>query len=439
MDTKPIDVVAAVIWKGGRVNPRCLAVQRPPGKVQAGFWEFPGGKLEPGETPEAALSRELDEELGIRPVDFHRFNVQEHAYEHARVRLFFFHVHAYGGRLEPREGQQTAWIDPRGDHGLGFLPADADVLELLAAVADQGFPDNPQKEDMPLNISEQIARNRPFVSLEFFPPKEREAWDRFFDAAARLKAADPLFVSVTYGAGGSTQDNTLEIATRLKQDVGFEPLVHLTTVGASQEKINDFLASLQEAGINNVLALRGDPPRGMTEFVPDNEDFQHASDLVTYINRHFPDMGVGVAAYPEAHPESPTVSHDIEMLKLKLDAGADLAMTQLFFDNRLYFDLVERLAAMGVDKPVVPGVLPIMSLGSVRFILNLCGASIPGRFYLELEEADKKGGAREVRKIGIDYAIRQCRDLIEGGAPGVHLYTLNQADACLEIAGALDL
>lgn len=289
-----------------------------------------------------------------------------------------------------------------------------------------------------MRINEAIAkRSRPFLSFEFFPPKEKEAWPAFFATAGELKAASPLFASVTYGAGGSTQDNTLEIARGLKEQVGLEPLVHLTTVGASRERVKAFLARLGEAGVDNVLALRGDPPGGGCNFVPDNEEFQHASDLVTFIRKHFPQFAVGVAGYPRPHPESPSVREDLKWTRYKVDQGASFLVTQLFFDVRDYVDFVERLGEMGVDVPVIPGVLPIMSLGSLKFILSLCGASIPGNFYLDLEKADQEGGAEAVREIGVKYAIDQSRALIEAGAPGVHLYTLNKAEACLEIARGL--
>lgn len=288
-----------------------------------------------------------------------------------------------------------------------------------------------------MHITRLIEQRPSFVSLEFFPPKEREAWPKFFDVADRLKAAGPLFVSVTYGAGGSTQSNTLEIASHLKQQ-GFEPLVHLTCVGASREKIRAFLADLRSAGIDNVLALRGDPPRGSSEFVPDNEEFRHATDLIEFIRAEFPDFCVGAACYPWPHPQSPSIRSDLAWTKHKVETGADFLVTQLFFDGRLYGDYVERLLAMGVSVPVIPGVLPILSLSSFRFILSLCGAAIPGDFYLELEKADKDGGAEAVRAMGVDFALKLSRQLLDFGAPGVHLYTLNQAEACLKIVAGLN-
>lgn len=287
-----------------------------------------------------------------------------------------------------------------------------------------------------MRIAELIAKTPRFVSLEFFPPKEREAWPGFFLTARALTAVNPLFVSVTYGAGGGTQTNTLEIVGRLKADLGLTPLAHLTCVGADEDKITAFLDGLDRAGVDNVLALRGDPPQGAAA-VQDDAGFAHASDLVSFIRARRPELGIGVAGYPEGHPDCPSISRDLTHLKAKLDAGADFIITQLFYDNRQYFDFVERLAALGVTKPVVPGILPIMSLTSVKRILGMCGASIPGKYLLALEEADKKGGADAVRRLGVDWAKRQARELLEGGAPGIHLYTLNKADACLEIVGSL--
>ncbi len=288
-----------------------------------------------------------------------------------------------------------------------------------------------------MRISELMRKRRPFVSLEFFPPKDKGAWPQFFAVAERLKAANPLYASVTYGAGGSTQANTLEIAKRLKNDIGIEPLVHLTCVGASKEKISDFLSELRKEGIENILALRGDPPKGSCEFVPDSEEFQHASDLVTFVRRHFPEFCIGVAGYPSPHPHSPSIEEDLKWTKFKVDRGADFVLTQIFFDYRQYDDFVNRLRDMGVSVPIIPGVLPIMSLQTIRHILSLCGASIPGNFYLDLEKAHEEGGSEAVRKIGIEFATALSKRLLKLGAPGVHLYTLNKAEACLEIVEGL--
>lgn len=284
-----------------------------------------------------------------------------------------------------------------------------------------------------MKISELISGNRPFFSLEFFPPKEKAAWPGFFDQVEKLKKVNPSFVSVTYGAGGSTQDYTLEIVTKMKNHLGLEPMAHLTCVGASRQKIQSFLDSLEDAGVKNVLALRGDPPQGEKKFVPDSEEFQYASDLVGFMRSAYPDLCVGVAAYPEGHVEAPSLNEDLSFLKKKLDLGGDFAITQLFFDNSLYFNFVEKARSLGIDKPLIPGILPVTSLNIIKKSISLSGASLPPGFMEALEEAEKRGGAEEVKKVGTDLAIAQVKGLLEGGAPGVHLYTLNKAETCLEI------
>ncbi|SKA76746.1 5,10-methylenetetrahydrofolate reductase (NAD(P)) [Paucidesulfovibrio gracilis DSM 16080] len=290
-----------------------------------------------------------------------------------------------------------------------------------------------------MRIPELMERRRPFLSLEFFPPKEREAWPQFFDVAERLKELDPLFVSVTYGAGGGTQDNTLEIVRRLKRDMDMEPMAHLTCVGASAAKIEAFLEELRRADVHNVLALRGDPPKNNPDFDFSSGEFRHASDLASFIKERFPEMAVAVTGYPEPHVESPSIPEDLHWTKVKVQAGGDFLVTQLFFDNRLYFDFVERLRGMEVHAPVIPGVLPILSINSAKFILSLCGASIPGKFLSALESAHAEGGDEAVREVGLEYAVRQAQELIDNGAPGVHLYTLNKAEACLEIGSKLKI
>ncbi len=284
-----------------------------------------------------------------------------------------------------------------------------------------------------MRVCDLIEKKSPFISLEFFPPKEKEAWPGFFEVVEKLKELNPLFASVTYGAGGGTQDNTLEIATRMKRDHGIEPITHLTSVGASSEKLDDFLSKLRDADIQNVLALRGDAPRGVENFDFNTQEFKHATDVIEFICGKYSDMCVGGAAYPEPHHESPSIKSDLEMVNMKVQKGAQFLVTQLFFDNRVYFDYVERLKAMGSDVPVIPGILPIMSLKSAKFILGLCGAAIPGKYLSALEAAHEEGGDEAVYKLGIDFATKQSQELIDGGAPGVHLYTLNRAKAVLEI------
>ncbi|MBM9538554.1 methylenetetrahydrofolate reductase [Desulfobulbus alkaliphilus] len=284
-----------------------------------------------------------------------------------------------------------------------------------------------------MHIDRMINQKPPFLSLEFFPPKEEKDWETFFGRVEKLRALSPLFVSITCGAGGTSKTNTLEIASRLQNEMGLETMAHLTCLGGNKEDINHSLEQLRASEVNNVLALRGDPPKeGATSLT--QPDFTYAADLVSYIREHAPDMGIGVAGYPEAHPESSSIAVDRRHMKEKLDRGADFLVTQFVFDNRVYFEFIERMRELGVTQPIIPGVLPVLSLKSVRYILSLSGASVPGRFYLQLQEAHERGGVAEVRRLGIAFAREQVRGLLEGGAPGVHLYTLNQADPCLQIA-----
>jgi len=289
-----------------------------------------------------------------------------------------------------------------------------------------------------MHIPQRITNHRPFVSLEFFPPKQQEEWPQFLEAAKELQQLQPLFASVTYGAGGSTQSNTLEICEQLIRTCGFEIMPHLTGVAANQDKIDGFLNAIKVLGIDNVLALRGDRPNGFTG--TDAElfsTFPHASDLVTYIRKQHPGLAIGVAGFPEAHAEALSFAADLEVMQRKVACGADFIITQLYFDNRVYFDYVERLRERGVTVPVIPGVLPIRNLASLRFTLQLCNARVPGQLINALMKANDQGGAAAVYAIGVAYAREQVKGLLAGGAPGVHLYTLNKADMCLEVMDGL--
>ena len=289
-----------------------------------------------------------------------------------------------------------------------------------------------------MQIPQLIEERSPFVSLEFFPPKKQEEWPGFLETAKELKQLRPLFASVTYGAGGSTQGNTLEICERLIAACGYEIMPHLTGVTADRDKVNGFLSAIKAMGIENVLALRGDRPAGFTG--TDAElfgAFPHASDLVAFIRERHPQLAIGVAGFPEAHAEAPSFSADLAVMRRKVECGADFVITQLYFDNRIYFDYVERLRAQGVTVPVVPGILPIRSLASLRFTLQLCNARVPGQLINALMKAHEQGGANAVYEIGVAYAREQVKGLLDGGAPGVHLYTLNKADMCLAVMDGL--
>ena len=282
-----------------------------------------------------------------------------------------------------------------------------------------------------IDLLNKTERSR--ISLEFFPPKDRGLWPKFFETVQRLQALDPLFVSVTYGAGGSTQAATLDIVTTLKRDYAMEPMAHLTCVGASAQGLHSFLDDLGRAGVINVMALRGDPPKGETTFTPSDDGFQHASDLVTFIARHYPGMGIGVAGYPEGHPEAVGLGEDLNFLRMKLDLGGDFAVTQLFFDNTVYWNFVAKAQAGGINKPILPGIMPIFSLKFIQRITSMCGASLPSSFLHELEQADARGGDAAVQEVGMAHAAAQIQDLLDNGAPGVHLYTMNRSDGCLRI------
>ena len=288
-----------------------------------------------------------------------------------------------------------------------------------------------------MHIPQLIKERGPFVSLEFFPPKKQEEWPGFLAAARELQQVRPLFASVTYGAGGSTQSNTLEICEQLIA-TGYEIMPHLTGVAADRDKIDGFLGAIKSLGITNVLALRGDRPNGFTG--TDAElfaTFPHASDLVTYIRTHHPSLAIGVAGFPEAHSEAASFAADLAVMRQKVDCGADFIITQLYFDNRVYFDYVERLRSRGVTVPVIPGVLPIRSLASLRFVLQMCNARVPGQLINSLMKAHEQGGSAAVYAIGVAYAREQIKGLLANGAPGVHLYTLNKADMCLAVMDGL--
>ena len=288
-----------------------------------------------------------------------------------------------------------------------------------------------------MRIADLICGEKPFISLEFFPPKERAEWPVFFRTVDRLAQLHPLFASVTYGAGGSTQRDTLEIVTRLKQEHGLEAMAHLTCVGAERGALIKFLDELLKAEVHNVLALRGDIPKDAPPEFSTCGTLLNASDLVAFIREAHPGMGLGVAGYPETHPEAKSPEADLAYLKHKLDQGGDFIVTQLFFDNSSYFDFVHQARALGIEKPIIPGILPIVSLKLIKRILSLCGATIPTSFLAQLDEADNRGGAAAVQELGVAFARRQARELLDAGVPGIHLYTLNRADVILELAEGL--
>ncbi|HEY6004250.1 MAG TPA: methylenetetrahydrofolate reductase [NAD(P)H] [Anaeromyxobacter sp.] len=292
-----------------------------------------------------------------------------------------------------------------------------------------------------MRISEllKFARERgePVFSFEFFPPKTDEGVRTLFETVEALRPLGPAYVSVTYGAGGSTRTRTVDLVKRLKRDAEVEAMAHVTCVGASREEIASVLDEVAEAGIQNVLALRGDPPRGQTEFVPHPEGFRYASELVAFI-RSRPDRWrfcVGGAAYPEGHVETRDLVQDLRNLSAKVTAGVDFLVTQLFFDNEKYFGFVQRARAAGIGLPIIPGIMPFTNVEQIERFTAMCGASIPPplRAAMEVRRADPDAA----RELGVAYASLQCADLLRRGAPGIHFYTLNRSPSTRAIVAAL--
>jgi len=278
-----------------------------------------------------------------------------------------------------------------------------------------------------MRVVDLVGGNGPIFSFEFFPPKTEQGERTLYQTIEQLRELQPSFVSVTYGAGGSTRDKTLDIVRRIKHEIGIEAVAHLTCVGANRAEIHAVLDRLQASGIENVLALRGDPPAGETTFVPPTDGFAFASELVTYIRtRGFP-FSLGGACYPEGHVECRDLELGLTHLKGKVDAGLDFVITQLFFDNADYFAFVARAAGRGIGVPIIPGIMPITNLAQIERFTSLCGARIPAALRARLDSARDDEAA--VRRIGIEHAIVQCRELLARGAPGIHFYTLNQSPA----------
>jgi methylenetetrahydrofolate reductase (NADPH) len=285
----------------------------------------------------------------------------------------------------------------------------------------------------------RFARERaePIFSFEFFPPKTAEGERALFDTVEALRPLGPAYVSVTYGAGGSTRQKTVDLVKRLKRDSEVEAMAHVTCVGASRDEIAAVLDEVADAGVQNVLALRGDPPRGEKTFVPHPDGFAYASDLVAYI-RSRPERWrfcVGAAAYPEGHVETRDLGRDLANLGVKVAAGADFLVTQLFFDNAKYFGFLERARAAGITLPILPGIMPLTNVEQVERFTAMCGASIPAplRAAMEVRRQDPDAA----RELGVAYAALQCADLLRRGAPGIHFYTLNRSPSTRAIVAAL--
>ena len=285
-----------------------------------------------------------------------------------------------------------------------------------------------------MRIDDILEGRCPCFSFEFFPPKDAEGVERLFRTISELQQDDPGFVSVTYGAGGSTRARTLEVVKRIKAETPLDPMAHLTCVGATTDELHEVLRDLSDAGIENVLALRGDPPKGESEWTPTPGGLSYSTELARLISDDY-DLAVGAACFPEVHPEAPDRSSDIGFLKEKVAAGARFLISQLFFDNDLYFDFVEHAREAEITVPILPGIMPITNYAQLKRFTEMCGATIPDRLERELEPVaeDKKA----VEDLGVAYATLQCTDLLARGAPGIHFYTLNRSPATRSILAAL--
>ena len=281
----------------------------------------------------------------------------------------------------------------------------------------------------PSSIKSIFEDKNNIFSVEFFPPKDEAGGERMLNTASLIQPHKPDFVSITYGAGGGTRSTTMRYAKILREEHGFEVMPHLTCVGHTRDELLEILEDFAEAGFGNVMALRGDPPKGESEFRTVPGGLSYGSDLVSLIRENFPDFGIGVGGYPEKHPEAPNSQTDLINLKAKVDAGADFITTQLFFDNQVYFDFVTQCEATGITVPILPGLLPVLSLGQVRRFCDMCESRLPSRLEQNLEAQPKEGQA----EVGARWALEQVEGLLAGEAPGFHLYALNQSASTLAI------
>lgn len=284
-------------------------------------------------------------------------------------------------------------------------------------------------------VKDLLESQKPTFSFEFFPPKEDAATDNLLQTIANLMPLAPSYVSVTYGAGGTTSDRTHDLVVRIKEQSDITVVSHLTCVGSSRGEIHSILEKYQEAGIQNILALRGDPPQGVEDFIHPKDGFAYAADLVAYIKKHFPEMCVGVAGFPEGHPGTPNRIQEIEHLKAKVDAGADYIVSQLFFDNRDFYDYCERCELAGIHVPNIAGIMPVSTKSGLRRTAELAaGARIPARLLKAVCRAENDD---YVEKVGIHWATEQIRDLLDNDVRGIQFFTLNSSAATQEIYQSL--
>ena len=277
-----------------------------------------------------------------------------------------------------------------------------------------------------MRIRDRLNERLPSLSFEFVPPKDDIGFWDLYRTIESLRPLDPTYVSVTYGAGGGTRRKTLELGARIKSDIGLESLAHLTCAGHTRMEIGAVVDDLRMHGIENVLALRGDPPKGATSFVPTEGGFRYAGELVAYIHDRC-DMCIGAACHPEGHPEAPSLERDLENLKRKVDAGVEFLISQLFFDNNHFLSFRDKAVAAGINLPIIAGIMPILSVRQVKRFTEMCGAMVPKDLLAKIEAVEDDTEA--VRHIGMYHATQQCLALLEQDVAGIHFYTLNRSTA----------
>jgi methylenetetrahydrofolate reductase (NADPH) len=287
-----------------------------------------------------------------------------------------------------------------------------------------------------MKIRDILAREQKSVSFEFFPPKTAEGREGFMKVVHELRKFEPLYVSVTYGAGGTTQERTFNTLKWIQQETDLTVMSHLTCIGATRASMDGLLKDYISSGIDNILALRGDPPRNVPGFDPTRGEFAYAKDLVAFV-REYNAFSIAVAVYPEGHQDSPNLEKDIEYTKMKVDAGADFGITQMFFDNRYFFDFMGRALKAGITIPILPGIMPITDCRKIEEFADFCNATVPdGVKRLMYPVLDKPA---DMRKIGIGYAVRQCEELMSNGVKYLHFYTMNNAETVTEIINGLGI
>ncbi len=283
-----------------------------------------------------------------------------------------------------------------------------------------------------MKIGDYLREKEFSISFEFFPPKTEEGEEELFQTIRNLSPLKPTFVSVTYGAGGSTRDRTRRVVERIHKETSLTVMAHLTCIAHSQKELLEIIGEYKKIGIENLLALRGDKPANIPDFSPPEDACKHAEELVKFIRENFGSyFSIGIASYPEGHPESPNMDWEIKYFKKKVNAGADFSITQMFFENSYYYQFLDLCQKAGIDIPIIPGIMPITNFKQIQKFASMCGATIPQELIEKLEPYAEN--PEETLKIGVEFAIEQCLDLLENGVPGLHFYTLNKSKATLMV------